>query len=289
MQHGMGRMIGDIAVERIMEYEAPFFVTHDVFREATPEALAPHRHWLEPNAMDPETGKLILPFQSYLVRTKHHTILIDTCIGCGKNITHRPEWFQRTDQTWLNNLRAAGIEAEAIDYVFCTHLHADHCGWNTSFVDGRWVPTFPNAKYVFSKIEYAAAEARNDIIFRESALPIMEAGQAQLVETDFALDDNVWLQSTPGHTAGHVAVNLASNGHSAVMCGDLIHSPIQCVHPEWSPKFDLDKPLAAETRRNFLASNAESGQLVLTAHFPSPSMGHVVVEGDAFQFKYVDD
>jgi len=74
-----------------------------------------------------------------------------------------------------------------------------------------------------------------------------------------------------------------------VMCGDLIHSPIQCVHPEWSPKFDLDKPLAAETRRNFLASNAESGQLVLTAHFPSPSMGHVVVEGDAFQFKYVDD
>ncbi|MDE0941382.1 MAG: MBL fold metallo-hydrolase [Alphaproteobacteria bacterium] len=289
MQHGMGRMIGDIAVERIMEYEAPFFVPHEVFREATPEALAPHRHWLEPNAMDPETGKLILPFQSYLVRTKHHTILIDTCIGCGKNITHRPEWFQRTDQTWLNNLRAAGIEAEAIDYVFCTHLHADHCGWNTSFVDGRWVPTFPNAKYVFSKIEYAAAEARNDIIFRESALPIMEAGQAQLVETDFALDDNVWLQSTPGHTAGHVAVNLASNGHSAVMCGDLIHSPIQCVHPEWSPKFDLDKPLAAETRRNFLASNAESGQLVLTAHFPSPSMGHVVVEGDAFQFKYVDD
>ena len=86
-----------------------------------------------------------------------------------------------------------------------------------------------------------------------------------------------------------MAVNLASNGHSAVMCGDLIHSPIQCVHPEWSPKFDLDKPLAAETRRNFLASNAESGQLVLTAHFPSPSMGHVVVEGDAFQFKYVDD
>ncbi|MBT7664338.1 MAG: MBL fold metallo-hydrolase [Rhodospirillaceae bacterium] len=282
-------MIGDIAVQRIIEMEVPFFVPHEVFREATPEALEPHRHWLEPNAMAPETGKLILPFQSYLVRTKHHTILIDTCIGCGKNIAHRPEWFNRTDQTWMNNLRAAGVEPEAIDYVFCTHLHADHCGWNTSFVDGRWVPTFPNAKYVFSQVEYAAAEARNDIIFQESALPIMEASQAQLVATDFALDDNVWLQSTPGHTAGHVAVNLASNGQSAVMCGDLIHSPIQCVYPEWSPKFDLDKPLAAKTRRHFLASNAESGQLVLSAHFPSPSIGHVIAKGDAFQFEYIED
>ena len=284
-----GRMIGDIAVQRIIEDEVPFFVPHEVFKEATPEAMEPHRHWLEPNAMDPGTGKLILPFQSYLVRTKHHTILIDTCIGCGKNITHRPEWFQRTDQTWLNNLRAAGVVPEAIDYVFCTHLHADHCGWNTSLVDGRWVPTFPNAKYIFSKVEYAAAEARNDIIFQESALPIMEAGRAQLVDDDFALDDNVWLQSTAGHTPGHVAVNLASNGASAVMCGDLIHSPVQCAHPDWSPKFDTDPEQARQTRRHFLASNAESGQLVLTAHFPSPSMGHVVTEGDAFRFNYVGD
>ncbi len=284
-----GLMIGDIAVQRIIEEEVPFFVPHETFVEATPEALAPHRYWLEPNAMDPETGMLILPFQSYLVRTKHHTILIDTCIGCGKSITHRPQWFQRTDQTWLSNLRAAGLQPEAIDYVFCTHLHADHCGWNTSFMDGRWVPTFPNATYIISKTEYAAAETRNDIIFQESALPVMEAGQVQLVDSDFALDDNIWLQSTAGHTPGHVAVNLASNGHSAVMCGDLIHSPIQCVHPEWSPVFDADPEQARQTRRHFLASNAESRQLVLTAHFPSPSIGHVVTKGDAFRFKYAAD
>ncbi len=284
-----GLMIGDIAVQRIIEEEVPFFVPHETFVEATPEALAPHRYWLEPNAMDPETGMLILPFQSYLVRTKHHTILIDTCIGCGKSITHRPQWFQRTDQTWLSNLRAAGLQPEAIDYVFCTHLHADHCGWNTIFMDGRWVPTFPNAKYIISKTEYAAAETRNDIIFQESALPVMEAGQVQLVDSDFALDDNIWLQSTAGHTPGHVAVNLASNGHSAVMCGDLIHSPIQCVHPEWSPVFDADPEQARLTRWHFLASNAESGQLVLTAHFPSPSIGHVVTKGDAFRFKYAVD
>ncbi len=284
-----GRMIGNITVRRIMEYEGPFLTPSDVFTEATAEAMAPHRHWLEPKALDPETGKMIFPFQSYLVQTKHHTILIDTCIGCGKTIKHRPQWSDRTDQSWLNNLRAAGVAPEAIDYVFCTHLHVDHCGWNTSLVDGRWIPTFPNAKYVFAKTEYAAAEAGNDMVFQQSVLPIMEAGQAQLVETDFALDDQVWLLSTPGHTAGHVAVNLASNGHSAVMCGDLIHNPVQCAHPEWSPKFDRDPGLAAQTRRHFLASNAESGQMVLTAHFPSPSIGHIITEGDAFRFAYVED
>ncbi len=284
-----GRMIGDIAVRRIMEYEGPFLAPNDVFAEATAEALAPHRHWLEPRAMCPESGKLIFPFQSYLVQTKHHSILIDTCIGCSKTIPHRPQWSNRTDQTWLHNLRAAGVQPEAIDYVFCTHLHVDHCGWNTSFVDGRWLPTFPNAKYVFARTEYAAAEAGNSTVFQESVLPIMEAGQAQLVDTDFALDDQVWLQSTPGHTAGHVAVNLASNGQAAVMCGDLIHSPVQCAHPDWSPKFDLEPDLAARTRQQFLASNAERGQLVLTAHFPSPSIGHVRVEGDAFHFDYVED
>ncbi len=284
----LGLQIGDISVQRILEAEGPVFLPESVFQDATAEAMAPHRHWLQPKAMDPDTGMLILPFQSYLVRTKHHTVLIDTCIGCGKTVEHRPEWNMRTDQTWLNNLRAAGVRPEDVDYVFCTHLHVDHCGWNTSLVDGAWVPTFPNAKYIFAKSEYAAAEAGNTAIFRESVLPVMEAGKAELVATDFALDDNIWLQSTPGHTAGHVAVNIASNGQRAVMCGDLIHSPVQCVHPEWSPRFDLDPELARRTRRHFLASNAESGELVLTAHFPSPSMGHVVAEGDGFRFDYLE-
>ena len=281
--------VGDISVQRILEWEGPVFVPEKFFPDATPDALAPHRHWLEPKALDPETGMLILPFQSYLVRTKHHTILIDTCIGCGKNVPHRAAWSNRTDQTWLHNLAAAGVSPEQIDYVFCTHLHVDHCGWNTSFVDGAWVPTFPNASYIFAEVEYAAAEAGNTPIFQESVLPVIEAGKAKLVGTDFALDDQVWLESTPGHTAGHVAVHLSSNGERAVMCGDLIHSPVQCVHPEWGPFVDLEPELAHKTRRHFLASNAESGRLVLTAHFPSPSMGHFVAEGDAFRFDYLGE
>ncbi len=124
-------------------------------------------------------------------------------------------------------------------------------------------------------------------IFHENVLPIMEAGQAVLVETDYALDDQVWLTPAPGHTAGHVAVNIASLGRNAVMIGDLMHSPIQLAHPDWSLNSDYDPALSAETRRRFLDSHCETNILVLTAHFPSPSVGHVVPHAErAFDFEY---
>ena len=281
--------IGEISVQRIIEFEGPFFEPGRFFPDATSEAIAPHRGWLVPKAMDPETGMLIFPFQSYLVCTTHHTILIDTCVGCGKEIPHRPQWHMKTDRIWLEKLAATGLRPEEIDYIFCTHLHVDHCGWNTDFIDGKWVPTFPNATYVFGAEEYAAAKTENSTVFQQSVQPVMEAGKAKLVSSDFSLDDQVWLEPTPGHTAGHVAVHLSSGGKRAVMCGDLIHSPLQCVRPDWCAFVDLDKDLARQTRRNFMAKNSESGNLVLTAHFPSPSMGHFVAEGDTFRFDYLAD
>ncbi len=280
--------LGDITINRILELEAPYARLLELFDEALPEAVEPHRHWLEPRALDPETGKIILPVQSYLVRTRHHTTLIDTCIGCRKSYDGEPEWQDRRDEAWLRNLTAAGVGPEDIDYVFCTHLHADHCGWNTHLVDGRWTPTFPNAKYILAADEYAASEAGGTAVFHENVLPIVEAGQAALVDMDYALDDEVWLTPAPGHTAGHVAVNIASQGRSAVMIGDMMHSPIQLAHPEWSPSFDHDPALSAETRQRFLDSHCETDILVLTAHFPSPSVGHVVSHDErAFDFEYL--
>jgi glyoxylase-like metal-dependent hydrolase (beta-lactamase superfamily II) len=282
------RQLGKITINRILELEAPFMRLREFFDEALPEAVEPHRHWLEPNALEPETGKMILPVQSYLVRTRHHTILIDTCIGCRKSYDGVPEWRDLRDETWLRNLANAGVSPEEIDYVFCTHLHLDHCGWNTHLVDGRWIPTFPNARYILAKDEYAASETDNTAIFRENVLPVMEAGLAVLVETDYALDDEVWLTPSPGHTVGHVCVNIASQGRKAVMTGDMMHSPIQLANPGWSPNFDYDPLLSADIRRQFLDSHCETDTLVLTAHFPSPSVGHVVPHVDrAFDFKYL--
>jgi glyoxylase-like metal-dependent hydrolase (beta-lactamase superfamily II) len=282
------RTLGDIRIGRLVEFDEPIFRLDEFFDEATPEAVEPHRHWLEPRALDPVSGKMVMPVLSYLVRTRHHTILIDTCIGCGKSSDSVPEWKDLRNETWLSSLAAAGVRPEAVDYVLCTHLHLDHCGWNTRRVDGRWEPTFPNAKYVISREEYAASEREKGSVFEENVLPIVEAKQAMLVDMDYALDDQVWLEPAPGHTPGHVAVHLASKGARAVMCGDIMHTPLQLAEPGWSPNFDCDRVRSTATRRRFLDTHCETDTLVLTAHLPSPSVGRVVRHAErGFDFSYL--
>ncbi len=280
--------VGEIRIARVVELIDRQFNIYKFFPEATAEALAPHRHWLEPRALEPETDQMVLPIQTYVVRTDHHTILIDTCIGNDKSLAFRGEWHQRRDPGYLRTLAGLGVRPEEVDYVMCTHLHPDHVGWNTRLEDGRWVPTFANAKYLIAREELAFWQAENAAkpvsYFAESVLPVVEAGRAILVDSDHALDDQVWLEPSPGHTPGHVSIRLASKGDDAVMSGDLIHSPIQCVYPEWNSRACRDKARAARTRRDFLEHYSESGALVLTAHFPVPSVGHVVADGAAFRF-----
>lgn len=278
--------LGDIAVTRIVESEDPFRTLAQIYPDVPPEDFEPHRHWLEPWALCPVTGKIILPVQSYLVRTRRHTILVDTCVGNDKSAEWHPPWHRRQDKAWPERLAAAGVRPEDIDYVLCTHLHGDHCGWNTTLRDGRWVPSFPNARYIIAKREFDHCQSSGTPVFRESIEPIVEAKQAVLVETDHALDDEVWLEPTPGHTPGHVAIRLASKGARAIMSGDVMHSPIQCAHPEWAFVSDRDPAMARATRRSLLESACEQGTLVLTAHFPSPSLGRIEVEGSAFRFRY---
>jgi len=278
--------LGQIEIQTLLDITGLHAPIREVFLEATSEALDPYRYWLEPDALCPISQRIAIPVQAYLVRTRHHRILIDSCVGCDKSIPDAPDWLQRTDSSWLARLAAAGLAPEDIDYVFCTHLHSDHCGWNTQLRDGRSQPTFPNAKYVFSKLEYEATARRGGACFEQSVLPVLEAGQAQLVELDFALDDEVWLEPALGHTEGHVVVNLKSGTRRAAMCGDLMHSPVQCPHPEWSPIWDRDAALARRTRRSFLERHAGTDTLVLTAHFPPPSFGRVVPRGNAFWFEY---
>lgn len=284
------RQLGDMTISRILEMNTPDFEPFGFFPETTPEDWAPHLDWLKPRAMDPASGNLIFPMQSYVVRTRHHTILVDSCVGNDKERPHRPSWHHKSDTTYIDGLAAIGLTPEDIDYVMCTHLHPDHVGWNTRLLDGRWVPTFPNAQYVFSRKEFeywrefSASKPLDHII--DSVLPIEEAGRAQLVKSDHAIDDSVWLEPTPGHTPDHFAIRLSAGGNDAVMSGDLMHSPIQCHHPEWAARPDYDREEARKTRRAFLERYCESGVLVCTAHFPLPSAGWIVPDGDAFRFEY---
>lgn len=281
-------VLGDIRVDRIVEMVLPFEPLAKFFPDSSQEQIDRCKSWLEPWALCPETGKFILVVQSYLVRTPHHTILIDTCIGCDKTIPNYVGRNKRTDRNWLNKLAEKQVSPADVDYIFCTHLHCGHAGWNTQLLDGRWVPTFPNAKYIMSHNDFVRAEALDEPGYKENVLPVVEAGQAVIVDANYTMDDNFWLESTPGHTVGHVAVGMTSKGNEAVMCGDLIHSPIQCAYPEWNAASDADPSLAARTRRQFLVDNCDRNRLVMTAHFPEPSIGRIVGKEDAFRFVYLD-
>ncbi len=282
--------VGEISIERIVESVCKEIDPLSLFPGTTSDDWARHRNWMEPRALDPVSGNIVLTIQAFLIRTSHHTIVIDTCVGDHKARPHRPFWHMQKLNTFLPRLAAAGVAPEDVDYVMCTHLHWDHVGWNTQLRDGRWVPTFPKAKYIFAQREWEGWEElhRKDpqphVV--DSILPVMEARQAELVSSDFALDDEIWLEPTPGHTPGHVSIRLASRGAHAVISGDAIHSPVQCVEPGWTMRADFDPTLATTTRRSFLERYCDSGVVVCATHFPEPSMGRITERNKAFWFEY---
>ena len=285
--------IGGIEWHRIIESEEPDFEIFFLLPDATAETLAPHRDWLEPRFLDPASNKVVMAMQSYVLRTRHCTILVDSCVGNDKERRFHPPWARRNSSRYLDSLAAIGLAAEDIDFVMCTHLHADHVGWNTRLAGGRWVPTFANARYLFARTEYdhwieinKGGKKYSDGCIDDSVLPVVEAGQADIVADDHEFDDEIRFALTPGHTPGHVAIELASQGERAVLSGDICHTPLQCREPGWSAIGCADRAQSAATRRAFLERHCDTATLVMTAHFPSPSVGFVRARGDAFDFAY---
>src|SRR3984893_2906545 len=283
--------VGDLTIHRIIEQETTFLPALDLLPALTPDLLAENRPWMrEAGAIDAE-GVLILCFQSYIVKTPHHTILVDSCIGNDKPRPLRPQWNMKTDGTYMRALASAGFSVDEIDYVMCTHLHVDHVGWNTRLEGDRWVPTFPNARYIFAKEEFdywTEQHAKTPVPpFADSVLRIVQTDKAEIVRDDYAIGDHVRILPTPGHTPGHVAFAFGRGKDDAVISGDLMHSPLQARYPELSMKFDVDQALAATTRRNFLERYCDTDTLCCTAHFPSPSSGKVGRWGNGFSCEAV--
>ena len=286
--------IGAFNVKSVHEDTGAYITPADMFPTATAEAVAAHLDWMAPTYFDIASGKLKLAFQSFILQTPHHNILIDTCVGEDKERTH-PE-FHMKKWPWMDNLKALGLTPADIDIVMCTHLHPDHVGWNTQLRDGRWVPTFPNAKYVFARDEYAHWEKesaqgseRIGLTFIDSVLPVMEAGQAVLVDHDHQIEDGIWLEPTPGHSPGHVIVNVESQGERGAFVGDLMHHPIQVPHPEWSTCFCWDLEMSAASRSAFVDTHTDAGTLVLPVHFAGATAGRITRHGDGQQFTFLDD
>ncbi|HEV2303475.1 MAG TPA: MBL fold metallo-hydrolase [Stellaceae bacterium] len=284
--------VDDMTIHRIVEQEQGFTPVLEFLPTLSPALLDENRSWLEPAALDPATDKLVLCFQSYVVKTPSHTILVDACIGNDKSRPLREAWHHKQDDHYMRALRAAGIAVEDIDYVMCTHLHADHVGWNTRLSNGRWVPTFPNARYLFSRREYGywlEEHQKNPIeAMADSVLPVVEAQRADFVASEWALDDHVRLFPTPGHTPDHFAVCVGRGGDKAVLTGDLIHSPLQARYPDLVMRVDYDRAQASDTRRRFLERYCDTQTLCCTMHFPSPSVGHIRRWGEGFRLETVE-
>ncbi len=283
--------IGAAEVMRIEESYAPNFDAARFFPDWREESIAPHLAWMAPHHYDPEQRWLKLSIHSWLIRIEGRVILIDTCVGNHKSRPARPQWHMQ-DTRWLARLHEAGVRPEDVDLVMCTHLHVDHVGWNTRLDNGRWVPTFPNARYVWSQEDYEhylAVERDPDALgpanhgsFRDSVLPVMEAGLADMVSGARVLDEHLALAPAPGHTPGCLVITLASHGAEAVFCGDVIHHAIQVHYPDWCSFVCIDPPTARESRRRVLERCAGAGALLMPAHFGAPFVCRIEEKGGAF-------
>ncbi|MFT6556304.1 MBL fold metallo-hydrolase [Sneathiella sp.] len=276
--------IGDIKISRIVEIETSGG-TRFILPDATPENVLPIT-WLAPHFMT-EDGKLTMSIHALVVDTGTTRIIVDTCIGNDKERVV-PSW-NKLQTRFLEDLELAGYPRDSIDMVLCTHLHVDHVGWNTMLEGDRWVPTFPNAEYLFGRREWEHWQQEDQdhygSVIEDSVEPIIAAGLARFVDMDEQICEGVALVPTPGHTPGHVSVQITSKGQEAWITGDSIHHPCQMARTDWSSAADTDPEEARSTRLAMLKALSERDVLVIGTHFATPTAGHVKADGeDRFRF-----
>jgi glyoxylase-like metal-dependent hydrolase (beta-lactamase superfamily II) len=287
VEHMRRWRVGEAEIIRIVEM---YDFQDDVWvllKDATAELPLSH-DWLKPHFITPD-GRLRMNFQAFLVISQGRRIMVDTCIGNGRKREY--DVFSNLQTSFLEDIAAAGCPAESIDTVLCTHLHLDHCGWNTRLQGDRWVPTFPNARYLFDEGELRfwqrkrdAGEAHMEHV-DDAIQPIVDAGLVDFITPGHQITDEIRLIPTPGHTLGHVSVHISSGGEDAVITGDVVHHPVQFAVPDWENNFDFDKDAGARQRRRFFGLYADQPALVIGSHFAEPGAGRIVTDGEVWRLK----
>ncbi|MEX2481312.1 MAG: MBL fold metallo-hydrolase [Gammaproteobacteria bacterium] len=281
--------VGDVTITKLEEIVYPNF--SEVIPAATPD-LVKQIKWLFPHFVT-DDGYLSLSIHSLIVDTPEAKLIVDTCIGNDRD--RNPfEVMHMLSTSYLEDMQAAGYQPEGIDYVLCTHLHLDHVGWNTRLVDGKWVPTFPNASYLMGKqdlefwgeidpgtdLEFMQIQRR---VFEDSVQPVLDAGLGKTVEGPAQVCPGVSLVPTPGHTPGHCSVLIESKGEKALITGDFIHHPIQFHDPALVSPFDIDNDAAVATRRRMFGEYADTPTLIIGTHFAGPTAGRLVRDGKTYR------
>jgi glyoxylase-like metal-dependent hydrolase (beta-lactamase superfamily II) len=286
--------IGDVTVTKIVESDVVTDLS-GLIPKATRDAVRPLT-WLKPHFMT-EDGTLRISIHALVVETPRRRILVDTCVGNDKSRPTIPDW-NNLQLPFLNDLEEAGFEPDSIDTVVCTHLHVDHVGWNTMLVAGKWVPTFPKARYLLGRREfdYWRSEAEADkahegfdaiqvAVFADSVKPIFDAGLVDLVDVDHRVCDEVRLAPTHGHTPGHVSVRIESKGEKAFITGDFIHHPCQLAHPDWATLVDYDQSASTKTREKTFDVLARDASLVIGTHWAGVTAGRIVRDGATYRLE----
>ncbi|MGG2564486.1 MBL fold metallo-hydrolase [Pseudomonas aeruginosa] len=288
------RMIGDIKVTRILEYAGP---THDpafLFPQMDQGVLAEHRELMAPNHWIEHMNRLIVTIQFWIVHVGNEIVVIDTGVG---NFKPRPgiarmNMLNGLVREWMT---AAGAPPEKVTRVVITHLHSDHVGWNTTWKDGRWEPTFPNATYHVPRDDFDFChQSKNkeggviDVFgesFFDSVMPIVDAGLAKMMQPGEEIADCLQVLAAPGHSPGQVIFKVRSQNEEGIFCGDILHSPVQIVRPEINSGYCIWEDTARQTRLAFLNDAADSGALILPVHFGEPHCGFIRRQGAGFAFE----
>lgn len=288
--------LGDVEIIKVVEWQGEVAPARFIIPDSPPELWADNAGLLVPDHWHPDTDAYHAAVQTWVVRSEGRTILIDTGIG---NDRDRPQipLFDHLATDFLGSLAAAGVRPPDVDVVINTHIHYDHVGWNTELRDGAWRPAFPNATYLIPAVDQAYFDPRNAgrrpaprsdherrrqegslIVYADSVAPVLD--RAVLWEDAYRVDGNLTLEAAPGHTPGSAIVRLASGSDRAAFVGDLLHSPVQILRPEYSSCFCEDPAQAAATRRRVLERAADTGELVLPAHFAGPGAAEIRRDGE---------
>ncbi|MFE2325224.1 MBL fold metallo-hydrolase [Streptomyces sp. NPDC059385] len=284
-------MLGDVEVIRVVEWQGPFVPARDLVPDSPAEVWKDNEEELAPDHWEPDSDRAVMALQTWVLRSAGRTVLVDTGVGNGRERPGSPQ-FHQWQGDFLGQLARAGVRPQDVDVVVNTHVHGDHVGWNTVAAQGEWAPAFPNAQYLIPAADdfhfgpdnaYAKGLREDDrLIYEDSIAPVHRAGQSLLWDGAHRIDENLTLESAPGHTPGSSVLRLASGTDRAVFVGDLLHSPVQILGPGCNSCFCMDAQRAEASRRRILQRAADERELVVPAHFGGTGAVEVRRDGDGF-------
>ncbi|HEY0227393.1 MAG TPA: MBL fold metallo-hydrolase [Mycobacterium sp.] len=289
--------LGRASVARVVEFQ--FSLKTEFFHRTPASEWHDNADLLVPDFFNPDTDEWHIAVQSWVIEVDGLTVVVDTGVGNDRDRPHTPALDHLTTG-YLNALRSAGVDRNAVDVVVNTHIHSDHVGWNTMLLGDAWVPTFPNARYVLPAADYlhfhpggpaatqaprteeeAAQQLGDQLVFADSVAPVEEAGQLVNWSDDYQISGSLRLRPAAGHTPGSSVLWLDA-GEPAVFVGDLTHSPLQLRRPADPCAFDVDANAAAVTRRRIFGEAAQAKAAVIPAHYPGHGGATIRAGADGF-------